>query len=111
MKAYAIAKHIRMSAYKVRRILALIRYKDAAEAKNLLKFVPGGASPRILKVLNSAVANLKQKNSGLREEDIIVKKAVADEGQTIRRIISRSQGRAEQIKKRTCHIKVTVSND
>ncbi|MBP7651905.1 50S ribosomal protein L22 [Candidatus Dependentiae bacterium] len=111
MEAYAIAKHIRMSAYKVRRILALIRKKDALESKNILKYVPGAASPRILKVLNSAVANLKQKNTTLRDEDITVKTAVADEGQSIRRIISRSQGRAEQIKKRTCHIKIVVSND
>jgi len=90
--------------------MSLIRGKNIVEARNLMKFSPGVAAPRILKVLNSAIANFKQKNSAA-EEDIYVKIATADEATTIKRIISRSQGRAEQIKKRACHIKIVVSND
>lgn len=111
MKAFAVARHIRMSAFKVRRILSLIRRKNVAEARQLLKFSPGAAAPRILKALNSAIANFKQKNSSARDEDVYVVIAVADEATTMKRIISRSQGRAEQIKKRACHIKIVVSND
>lgn len=110
MEAYALAKHLRMSAYKVRRVLSLIRKKGVVEARAILSYTPGAAAPLILKVLNSAAANFKNKNSSAREEDLVVMTATADEGQTIKRIISRSQGRAEQINKRTCHIKIVVTN-
>ncbi|HPP88795.1 MAG TPA: 50S ribosomal protein L22 [bacterium] len=110
MEAYAIAKSIRMSAYKVRRVLSLIRKLSVFEAREILKYMPGAAAPRVLKVLNSAIANFKNKNSGIDENSLIVTSAVADEGPTMKRIISRSQGRAERINKRTCTIKISVGS-
>lgn len=112
MEAYAITRYIRISAYKVRRVLGIIKGKDANEAKEILKVTPGLSAKKILKTLDSAVANFKQKNTSVREEEISVsKKSAINEGPIMKRVISRSQGRAEQIMKRTCHIKIVVTND
>ena len=112
MEAYAITRYIRISAYKVRRVLSLIKNKNASEAREILKVTPGLSAKKIFKTLNSAIANFKQKNASVREEEITVsKKSAINEGPLMKRVISRSQGRAEQIMKRTSHIKVVVTND
>jgi len=109
MEAIAIARYVRMSAYKIRRVLSLIKNKTVKEAVEILKYMPGAAAPRVYKVLMSAQANLNKKQPA-NIEDVIIIEAIADEGPTMKRIISRSQGRTEQIKKRTCHIKIRVQN-
>jgi large subunit ribosomal protein L22 len=111
MEAYALAKYIRMSPYKIRRVLTLIRRENAEDAMNKLKFMPGKAAPLVFKVVKSAVANLKQKDASAKENEIYITEAIANEGKTIKRMMPRAQGRANIINKRTSHIKVTVSND
>ena len=45
-RPYAVAKYIRVSPYKVRTVLALIRGKSVAEADAILANLPnGGAAP------------------------------------------------------------------
>ncbi len=103
---------IRISPFKVRRVLGIIKRKRGNEAKEILKFTPGSSAKRLLKTLDSAMANFKQKNTSVKDEDIFVsKKSSVDEGPTMKRIISRSQGRAEQILKRSSHIKIVVTNE
>ena len=56
-RPYAIAKHIRISPYKMNLTLSTIRGKGAVEALSTLKFLPNGASEVAYKVLFSAIAN------------------------------------------------------
>lgn len=60
----AIARYIRMSPIKVRRVLDQIRGRSYREALIILEFMPYRACEPVLKVLRSAVANAEH-NEGL----------------------------------------------
>ncbi len=104
----AIARYIRMSPFKVRRVLNQIRGRSYREALIILEFMPYRACEPIVKVLRSAVANAEH-NQGLDPSDLVVSQAFADGGPTLKRYQPRAQGRAYQIRKRTCHITVAVA--
>ena len=55
MEARAIARFVRVTPQKARRVVDLIRGMEAAEAQTLLKFAPQAASEPIGKVLDSAI--------------------------------------------------------
>lgn len=104
----AIARYIRMSPFKVRRVLDQIRGRSYREALIILEFMPYRACEPIVKVLRSAVANAEH-NEGLDPSDLVISQAFADGGPTLKRYRPRAQGRAYQIRKRTCHITVAVA--
>ncbi len=104
----AIARYIRMSPHKVRRVLDQIRGRSYREALIVLEFMPYRACDPVLKVLRSAVANAEH-NVGLDPATLIVSQAYADMGPSLKRFRPRAQGRAYQIRKPTCHITVTVA--
>jgi large subunit ribosomal protein L22 len=104
----AIAKYIRMSPTKVRRVLNQIRDKSYREALMILEFMPYSACEPILQVLQSAAANA-QNNKGLQKNELLVSRAFADPGPVLKRFRPRSQGRGFKILKPTCHITVYVS--
>ncbi|MEL6495712.1 MAG: 50S ribosomal protein L22 [Cyanobacteria bacterium J06623_7] len=104
----AIARYIRMSPFKVRRVLDQIRGRQYREALIILEFMPYKACEPILKTLRSAVANAEH-NNGLDPASLVVSKAFADGGPVLKRYRPRAQGRAYQIRKPTCHITVAVA--
>ncbi|MBL1208565.1 50S ribosomal protein L22 [Geminocystis sp. GBBB08] len=104
----AIARYIRMSPSKVRRVLDQIRGRSYREALIILEFMPYRACEPIIKVLRSAVANAEH-NQGLAPSSLVISTAFADGGPTLKRFRPRAQGRAYQIRKRTCHITVAVA--
>ena len=113
VESIARVRHIRVTPQKARRVVALIKGKQAQEALAILKFAPQGASEPIYKLVASAMANaqVKADASGeyLDERDLYVTNAYVDEGTTLKRFQPRAQGRAFQIKKRTSHITVVLS--
>ena len=113
MQALATIKHIRVTPMKARRVVNLIRGKQASEALAILKFAPQAASEPIFKLVQAAVANARVKadasNTSFDEEDLIVSAAFVDEGTTLKRFMPRAQGRAFKILKRTSHITVVVA--
>jgi len=104
----AVARYIRMSPHKVRRVLDQIRGLSYREALIILEFMPYRACDPVLKVLRSAVANAEN-NNGLDPATLVISEAFADAGPTLRRYRPRAQGRAYQIRKPTCHITIAVS--
>ena len=113
MEALAKVKHIRVTPMKARRVVNLIRGKQASEAMAILKFAPQAASEPVFKLVQAAVANAKVKadasNTFLNEDDLFVSQAFVDEGTTLKRFQPRAQGRAFQILKRTSHITIVVA--
>jgi large subunit ribosomal protein L22 len=113
MEAIAKVRNIRITPQKARRVVNLIRGKQANEALGLLKFQPQAASEPIYKVVASAVAKAKVKgeSSGaiVDEDDLVISQAYVDEGVTLKRFRPRAQGRAFRINKRTSHITVVVA--
>ena len=108
MEAKAVAKYIRISPRKVRQVVNLIRGKKVSDAMAILRFTPKGATEPVGKVLKSAVANAEH-NLELNQDDLYVTQVFVDQGPTLKRIKPRAMGRADQIRKRTSHITVVVS--
>lgn len=104
----AVARYIRVSPRKVRRVLDQIRGRTYREALIILEFMPYRACEPILKVLRSAAANAEH-NQGLDRAQLVISKAYADQGPSLRRYRPRAQGRVYAIRKPTCHITVAVS--
>src|SRR5579864_9048409 len=104
----AVLRYARVSAYKVREVLDLIRNKPVGEARDILRFVERDAALLVGKLLNSAIANATT-NDEMIEDELYVSACFADEGSTIKRWRPRARGRATRIRKRTCHITVIVS--
>ena len=111
--AIARVKHIRVTPQKARRIVDIVRGKQAAEALAILKFAPQSASEPVYKLVASAMANARVKadasNSFLDEQDLVIVRAYVDEGTTLKRFRPRAQGRAFKILKRTSHITIEVA--
>jgi large subunit ribosomal protein L22 len=106
-------RHIRVTPQKARRVVALIKGKQAQEALAILKFAPQGASEPVYKLVASAIANARVKadatNTFLDERDLFVHRAYVDEGTTLKRFQPRAQGRAFKILKRTSHITIELA--
>ncbi|GAA3203269.1 50S ribosomal protein L22 [Microbacterium terregens] len=113
VESIARVRHIRVTPQKARRVVALIKGKQAQEALAILKFAPQSASEPIAKLVAAAIANARVKADKdaeyLDEQDLYVANAYVDEGTTLKRFRPRAQGRAFQIKKRTSHITVVLS--
>src|SRR5262249_50966199 len=107
--ARAVARHVRISPMKARRVVDLIRGLPAKEALTVLRFAPQAASEQVHKVLASAVANAEN-NERLDPDSLLVSAAFVDEGPTLKRFRPRAQGRAYRIRKRTCHITIEVES-
>jgi len=104
----AVARYVRISPYKVRQVLDLIRGYDTERAKEILKFCERDAAIVVGKLLDSAVANAEHDHAMVADE-LFVSACYADEGPTLKRWRPRARGRATRIRKRTCHITVLVS--
>jgi large subunit ribosomal protein L22 len=105
--SYAIARRIRISPTKVRRVVDLVRGMDVSDALSTLRFTPQAASEPVYKVVASAAANAEQADS-IKRADLYVSQAFVDEGVTMRRIRPRAKGSASRILKRSSQVTVVV---
>jgi large subunit ribosomal protein L22 len=113
MEAKAQARFVRVTPQKARRVVDLIRGKQAEEAVAVLEFAPQAAGEPVRKVVQSAIANARvkaeQASEPFDERLLVVSAAYVDEGPTLKRFRPRAQGRAYRIRKRTSHITVVVA--
>ena len=100
LSARATAKFVRVTPMKARRVIDLIRGKDASDALDILRFAPQAASEPVGKVLASAIANAEN-NLDLDPRTLVVSAAFADEGPTLKRFRPRAQGRATPIRRKS----------
>ena len=112
VESIARVRHIRITPQKARRVVDLVRGKNAQEALAILKFAPQAAAEPVFKLVASAIANARVKadneNLRLNEDELIIARAFVDEGATLKRFRPRAQGRAFRINKRTSHITVVL---
>ncbi len=113
MEATAKAKYLRCSARKMRQVADMIRNEsvDSAIAQLFSLKKTKKSAQMMEKVLQSAVANIKDKNpeANLENGSLKVTKILVDGGPIIKRIRARAQGRAYRIEKKLCHLTVGVS--
>lgn len=98
-----------MSAQKVREVVRQIQGLPAQQAVAVLSVVPRKSARLVAKTLRSAIANAEN-NKGLKPEGLRVKEAVAGTATTLKRFVPKARGSAGPILKRSCHIKVVVSD-
>jgi large subunit ribosomal protein L22 len=98
-----------MSPRKVRQFAALIRGRNADEALELLRFYPNKGARLLEGVLKSALGNAEDR--GARDVDeLVVSESCVDGAPMMKRIMPRARGTAYPIKRRYCHIRVTLSD-
>jgi large subunit ribosomal protein L22 len=103
----AQAKYVRMSPRKARLVAEHIRGRSVPEARAVLAFTSREAAGVLQKVLQSAVSNAEA-NHGIAEDRLYVKATYVDAGPVMKRWRARARGRVARIRKRTCHITVTL---
>jgi large subunit ribosomal protein L22 len=112
MEAKAQARYVRVTPQKARRVVDLIRGRQASDALAVLQYAPQAASEPVYKVVASAIANARVKadaaSEAFDERELVVHTAFVDEGPTMKRFRPRAQGRAFRVRKRTSHITVVV---
>jgi len=96
-------KYLHISPRKVRLVADAIRGKKIDEAQAILSFTVKKASLPVLKLLNSAVANVKGKT-----DKLFISKVTVDEGPVIKRVLPRAKGRGDVLKKRSSHITLVL---
>lgn len=110
MEAKAIAKHVRVSPQKVRKIVGAVKGKPAEIGLNILKFMPQKSAGLVGKVLKSAIANADQ-NENMDVDALVIRNILVDQGPTLKRFRARARGRGSRILKRTSHITVIVAEN
>ena len=103
----AASKYLRISPRKARLVVEHIRGRTVPEARTMLAFSERAAARDIEKLLRSAVANAEA-NHGLIGDDLVVKAVYVDAGPVIKRWRARARGRSARIRKRTCHVHLTL---
>ncbi|MCZ6672396.1 MAG: 50S ribosomal protein L22 [Verrucomicrobia bacterium] len=110
MEVQALTKYVRVSPKKAREITREIQGRRVSEAQQLLKFIPRKSARLVAKTLHSAVANAEN-NNNLSGDDLIISKAVIEEGPSLKRFRAGARGSAKPFKKRTSHIRIILSDN
>ena len=110
MISRASANFQRISPRKARMIVNLVRGRDAAEALQLLDFVPKAGAPFVKKLLASAIANAKSRRPDVDVDSLYISAASVDKAanQHMRRWRPRAMGRASRVTKGVSHIRIEL---
>jgi len=104
----ASVKNIRIAPEKVTLLVSQVKKMSPLHSVEVLKLVNKSASPVLIKLIKSALANAKN-NQGLVESDLIFKEFIVTKGPSFKRFQPVSRGRAHHIMKRTSHINVVLT--
>ncbi len=110
MQVNSIYKYARISAFKAREVTREIQGLPATDALDLLRFTPKKAALLITKTLKSAIANAEN-NNNVNPATLVIKEAIVGEGPTFKRSQPKARGSAGPIRKRTSHIRITLTDE
>ena len=110
MESKVMARFARISPRKARVVVNLVRGKKVAEALDMLAFTRKSGAPIVKKLIESAVANVKQTGGNI--DALWVAAGGVDKGPNkhMRRWRPRAMGRATQVTKGVSHIQITLSD-
>ena len=107
MEMTAKTRFVRISPYKIRLVVDMVRGKMVGEARDILSLTDKKASGVVKKLIDSAVANASL-NKEVDVDSLYVRRIFVDGGPTWKRFRPRSMGRFNRILKRTSHITVVL---
>lgn len=102
-------KNVRMSPFKVRRIVDQIRGLCYEDALGVVGVMPYRACLPILRLLRSTADTAKVR-LGVPKATLFISKVRVDQGPVLKRFRPRAQGRGFKIRKPTCHIILTLKH-
>ena len=107
---FAILRTCPPSPRKMRLVADMIRGMEVNKALDVMKFSSKEASPKVEKLLMSAIANWQAKNEGVRIEEnpLYVSRIMVDGGRILKRLRPAPQGRAHRVRKRSNHVTIFV---
>jgi len=109
MDVIAKASFVKMPASKARDLARRMRGLPVSEALKVTDFSERKGAFHLGKALKSAIANA-EKNAKLVVGDLKVKDAIVDEGPMMKRYWPRPRGTVSPILRRTCHIKIILTD-
>lgn len=109
---FAKLNNVPTSPRKTRLVVDNIRGMEVTRALGILRFSSRKASAtRLLKLLQSAIANWEQVNGRKTEEgELYISRVFVDGGATLKRLRPAPQGRGYRIRKRSNHVTLYVSS-
>ena len=110
MEVLSVYRGARISAFKARELTREIQGLGASAALDLIAFSSKKAALMVGKTLKSAIANAENNNE-LKVDTLVVKEATVGEGPTMKRSKSRARGSSSQIRKRTAHIRIVLTDE
>ena len=110
MQVKSTYKFARISAFKAREVTRAIQGLPATDALDILRFTPKKAALLVIKTLKSAIANAEN-NNNLNAASLVIKEAIVGEGPTFKRSQPKARGSAGPIRKRTSHIRITLTDE
>ena len=110
MQFCAKAKYIRFSPYKLRPLVDVIRGKSVAYSLRWLTINKVQRVVPIKTLLESAVANAKNKGN-VEQENLIIKEIKVDQGPTYKYFKPSARGISSVYRKRFSHISIVLENN
>ena len=102
----ASLSNYRQSPRKVRLVASLIKGKMVSQALDILSVTTKRASDPLVKLIESALANAK--NRGISTDGLFIKECSVNQGLTMRRMMPGARGSGFAIRKKTSHVKLVL---
>ncbi len=103
MEARATLRYARITPRKMRLVANLAKGLPAEKAHYQLTFCQKRGGKMLLKLLDSAIANAREKG-GIDVDHLYVKNVMVDDGPIMKRFMPRAMGRAYRILKKMSHV-------
>lgn len=110
MTSHAIIKYIGVSRRKIARLSGEFKNKNINLVKARLSFMPQKSARELYQVIKSAESNFQFKNPNYNTDDLRIESILVDVGPTVKRMRPRAKGSADLVKKRSCHVKVVLTD-
>lgn len=107
MVTRAIARYLRISPRKTRKVIDLVRGLPVVKAEAVLDVVDKRPTSYVKRLLRSAIDSASKRLS-LSPADLYISLIKADQGPMLKRFRAASMGRATMIKHRTTHIVIEL---
>lgn len=110
MEVKAVAKYVRVSPTKIRKVARGVKGKPVEAALSVLGFMPQRSARVLGRIIRSAVANADQKPD-IEVDNLLIANIVVNQGPSLKRFRPRAMGRATRILKRTSHITIVLKEE
>jgi large subunit ribosomal protein L22 len=108
MDVRATARHLPISAQKMRLVCDQVRNMDADQALIVLEYMPQKGAQFLYKLLASAIANAEE-NHEMNRQDLYISQVFANEGASMKRLKAGARGRYKPRVKRSAHLTVVLT--